>query len=362
MVEIYNDVSTIEELISKHDKIFLYGAGASCKLLLESFWNEVLKGHVTCIIDANEKLNNTSIRIGDDEINIKNWDNYCNENNCLESNPVFLLTPVFSAPIVNSLDNNDKFDGTIVYLWPMICLNQYPDDFTLKSESTPLIPRKIHYFWIGGKPIPDEYKRNIDGWRELNPDYEICLWNEENFDFSVIPYTREAYQSGSKYLMYVTDYARMDVLYRHGGIYLDTDVELLKPLDDLLYNRAFIGIEENSQLNSGSALGAIPRHPMIRNLMKCYEDEHFLDESGNPKRNYNTYFETKCFIGNGYKLVNHYQKICDVVCFPRELFMPICFAGMEDCYTNRTVSVHNINSERHAINKAAYEKWKDRIR
>lgn len=361
MVEIYNDLASIEELIKKHEKIFLYGAGASCRLLLDSFWDDVLRGHVECIVDANSDLNGSKITVEDDEICIIDIDSFISRYGIKSGECVFLLTPAFSSLIVERLDAVPGLDGVKIYLLPMLCRNQKAGAFEFRSEEKPLIPKIIHYFWIGGSPMPDEYKKNIEGWKKLNPDFEIRCWSENNYDFEAIPYMSEAVSSGKEYLMFATDYARMDILYRYGGIYLDTDVELIKPLDELLYNKGFIGEEENGQLNSGSAIGAHPAHPMIEILMRCYSDRHFLNEDGRAKRTYNTYYETKCFIENGYRMVNEYQRVCDMVCFPAEVFMPICFAGMEDCYTERTVSAHRINPEHHRMHKAAYEKWKGRI-
>lgn len=361
MVEIFNDVSSIEELITKHNEIYLYGAGASCRLLLMSYWKEVLRGHVKCIIDAKNELSKTTINIGTDQLYINDIETIAGEFEN-EDEKVLLLTPAFSSVIVEQLDNEKVFDGAKVYLFPMICHNQKGSRYQIKSEKDMQIPKIIHYFWIGGNPLPEEYKRNIEGWKKLNPRYEIRCWNEYNYDFESIAYMKEAYQLGNEFLMYATDYARLDVLYKYGGIYLDTDVELIKPLDELLYNKAFIGIEENSQINSGSAIGTIPRHPMIHELMEAYKQLHFRDELGKIQIKYNTYYETKCFIENGYRMQNKYQVVNEVVCFPRDVFMPICFAGMEDCYTEHTVSVHRINPEHHAQHKKAYERWKDRIR
>lgn len=359
MVEIYNDVSSIEELVEKHNEIYLYGAGASCRLLLMSYWKDVLKGHVKCIIDVNKKLSGTSVNIGTDRVIIKDIESILNEH---KENKVLLLTPAFSSMLIEQLDNENAFDGAKVYLLPMICHRQHDESYSLRNKSEMIIPKIIHYFWIGGKSLPEEYQKNIDGWKKLNPDYEIRCWNEDNYNFDSTAYMQEAYKSGREYLMFVTDYARLDVLYRYGGIYLDTDVELMKPLDELLYNSAFIGIEENAQLNSGSAIGAVSGHTMIHKLMQEYESLHFFDETGKIRKKYNTFYETKCFIENGYKMVNRHQVVEDMVCFPREIFMPICFAGMEDCYTEKTISAHRINPEEHKLYKNAYEKWKNRIR
>lgn len=360
MVDIYNNVSSIEELIEKHNSIYLYG-GASCRLLLMAYWEEFLKGHVKGIIDANKELSGTWVAMGTDRIFIKDIESIANEWK-EEKEKVLLLTPAYSSMIIEQLDQEKVFDGAKVYLLPMIFHHQQEAAYSLRSRRERKIPKIIHYFWIGGNPLPKEYQKNIDGWKKQNPEYEIRCWNEENYNFHAISYMQEAYQSGKEFLMFVTDYARLDVLYRYGGIYLDTDVELLKPLDELLYNEAFIGIEENAQLNSGSAIGAMPGHPMICKLMECYEGLHFLDEAGKIRPNFNTYYETKCFIENGYQMVNRYQVVEDMICFPRDVFMPICFAGMEDCYTERTISVHKIDPEHHKLRKCAYEKWKNRIR
>lgn len=231
----------------------------------------------------------------------------------------------------------------------------------MKKENVQRIPKKIHYIWIGGKDIPQEYKRNIESWKKYCPDYEIICWNEGNYDFEKNRYMKEAYDLGGRYLMYATDYARKDILYNYGGIYLDTDVELLKPLDELLYNRAFIGIEDNGQVNSGSALGTEKGHPMIKALMERYNKELFLDDKGNPRITYNTYYETDCLIDHGYKMINMLQDVNGMTCFPREVFMPINFAGMENHFTDNTVSVHKINPEDHARHKASYELWKHRV-
>lgn len=362
MVEIYNDISSIEELVEKYTEIYLYGAGASCRLLLMSYWDNVLKGHVKCIIDANKKLSGTVVDVGEECVTIKDIGTIANTNECKNEEKVLLLTPAFSSLIIEMLDREKTFDGAKVYLLPMICHKQYDVKISLRSKSEMMIPKIIHYFWIGGNPLPEEYQKNIDGWKNLNPEYEICCWNESNYDFDSIPYMKEAFQLGSEYLMYVTDYARLDILYRYGGIYLDTDVELIKNLDELLYNSAFVGIEENAQINSGSAIGAISGHPMIKELMDEYKRLHFFDEAGNVSKKYNTFYETKCFIENGYKMFNRYQVVNDMVCFPRDVFMPICFAGMDDCYTERTISVHKINPDHHKHHKSAYEKWKNRIR
>ena len=106
-----------------------------------------------------------------------------------------------------------------------------------------MIPKKIHYCWFGGNPLPPLAEKCIASWKKYCPDYEVIRWDESNYDCNKHPYMREAYNK--KKFAFVADYARMDIIYNHGGIYLDTDVELLKNLDFLLANSFYIGFDDN---------------------------------------------------------------------------------------------------------------------
>lgn len=148
-----------------------------------------------------------------------------------------------------------------------------------------MIPRTIHYCWFGGGALPSLAVRCLASWREQMPGYEIKCWNEENFDVFSIPYTREAYRL--RLYAYVSDYARLWILYHHGGIYLDTDVELLRPLDDLLAGGAFMGQEQPDNLNDtnlhcalGLGVGCEAGHPFIGRLLEHYRKLHFVSLTG----------------------------------------------------------------------------------
>ncbi|RKW32245.1 MAG: glycosyl transferase, partial [Lachnoanaerobaculum sp.] len=104
-----------------------------------------------------------------------------------------------------------------------------------------MIPKVIHYCWFGGKPLPKIARKCIQSWKRFCPDYEIVEWNEKNYDIHKNSYMEEAYLQ--KKWGFVPDFARLDIIYQNGGIYLDTDVELIRPLDELLYHRAYMGFE-----------------------------------------------------------------------------------------------------------------------
>lgn len=104
-----------------------------------------------------------------------------------------------------------------------------------------MIPKIIHYCWFGRGPLPELAQKCIASWKKYLPDYEIKEWNEDNFDVNIIPYTAEAYQA--KKYAFVSDYARFWILYQYGGIYFDTDVEVIRPMDDIISKGNFMGFE-----------------------------------------------------------------------------------------------------------------------
>ena len=141
-----------------------------------------------------------------------------------------------------------------------------------------MIPRVIHCFWFGGKPFDSMSEKCIESWKKYCPDYQIRIWNESNYDITKNQYMKQAYDSG-KY-GFMVDYARLDVIYRYGGIYLDTDVELLKSLDELLDNKCFMGFETEKTVALGLGFGAEPKNDTIYSLLSYYEDVEFILPNG----------------------------------------------------------------------------------
>ena len=141
------------------------------------------------------------------------------------------------------------------------------------------IPRTIHYCWFGRNPLPKLAQKCIKSWKKYCPDYEIIQWNEDNYDLSAAPlYVRQAYEA--KKWAFVTDYVRLQVVYEHGGIYLDTDVELIKKLDPLLQYDAYFGFEDGKHIATGLGFGAVKGAPILRELMEDYHDIPFILPDG----------------------------------------------------------------------------------
>ncbi len=204
-----------------------------------------------------------------------------------------------------------------------------------------MIPKIIHYVWLGERELPGEYRAYIEGWKKLLPDWEFLLWNEKNFDFSASPYAREAYEA--KKYGFVADYIRVYVLKQYGGVYLDTDVELLRHFpEELLAAEYFQGFE-NDVYTETAVIACRAEHPVVAALCSFYENRSFL-HNGKPDLTPNPLYFTYFLAKNGMKLKNSRQELdCGgktVVC-PREVFSPIDYTTGEDMRSGETVAVHH---------------------
>lgn len=190
-----------------------------------------------------------------------------------------------------------------------------------------MIPKTIHYCWFGHNPLPESAIKCINSWKKFFPDYEIKEWNEDNFDIDIIPYTAEAY-SVKKYA-FVSDYARFWILYHYGGLYFDTDVEVIKSMDDIIERGGFMGIEVNGnndffpQVAPGLGLGIEPKHSIYKAILDYYQELHYLDDRGNPNNITVVEHNTTVLINYGLKSCDNLQEICGIWIYPKDYFNPL---------------------------------------
>ncbi len=205
-----------------------------------------------------------------------------------------------------------------------------------------MIPKKIHYCWFGGGPLPELAKKCIESWKTFCPDYEIIEWNEGNYDIHKNAYMEQAYVH--KKWSFVSDYARLDIVYEHGGIYLDTDVEIIKSLDDLLVLDAFAGVEQDSEyVNSGLGFGACPKDSTIKAIRDYYDTISFvrngqLDMTPAPRVN-NVVLKQL-----GYHYSKEINQCCSLTIFPSDYFCPLNFGTNELTITDNTYSIHHYSA------------------
>lgn len=205
-----------------------------------------------------------------------------------------------------------------------------------------MIPKKIHYCWFGGNPLPKEALRCIESWKKYCPDYEIIEWNESNYNIEKNEYVKYTYQN--KKYAFLTDYVRLDIIYNEGGIYLDTDVELLKNLDDLLENEGYIGMEQVGTINTGQGFGAIKHHPFVKTNKEFYENCKFIDENGNFIRNICVPITTSILNKKGLKHENIIQNVFKMKIYPVEYFCPKVMGTNKIKITSNTYSIHHFES------------------
>lgn len=198
----------------------------------------------------------------------------------------------------------------------------------------------IHYFWFGRKEKPNIIKKCIASWEMLLPEWKLLEWNEDNFDVNAICFTKEAYEAG-KYA-FVADYARCKVLYEQGGVYLDADVELLKPLDDLTDTcKGFMGFEWEDSVSPGLILGVEKGNIILKELCETYEKMKFLLPDGTLNVVPIDRYTTKILVKHGLELNNEKQEIQGITIFPREYFAPYNFYTEQTVITENTYTIHH---------------------
>lgn len=225
-----------------------------------------------------------------------------------------------------------------------------------------MIPKKIHYCWLGGNHLPESAKKCIRSWQKYCPDYEIIEWNETNYDFTQQPYMRQALEA--KKWGFVPDFARLDIVYQNGGIYLDTDVEIIKPFDELLKHAGFAGFETEEYVNLGQGFGAEAGNPMIKTLMDSYDELSFIDENGNLDMTASPELNTDTFEKNGLKRNGEFQDIEGFVFFPADYLCPKSLNDGIIRTTDNTFSIHHFDATWYSEEeqKAKQKRWKEKQR
>lgn len=214
-----------------------------------------------------------------------------------------------------------------------------------------MIPKIIHYCWFGNAPLPPLALKCIESWKKYFPDYEIKLWNETNFDVNSIPYTQQAYQA-RKYA-FVSDYARFWILYHFGGLYFDTDVEVVKPMDDIVGRGAYMGFETtiiktgagnvmfSLGVNPGLGLGVNSGLGLYKELLNLYASLQFIRTDGSLCLTTVVDYTTRVLMKHGLIIENKIQEVAGCWIYPTEFFCPINYWTKECIITKNTRSIHH---------------------
>ncbi len=212
-----------------------------------------------------------------------------------------------------------------------------------------MIPKKIHYCWFGRGPKNELALKCIESWKKYLPEYELKEWNEDNFDLDLYPYAKEALEN--RKFAFVTDVVRLYALYTEGGIYMDTDVEVLKTYDPFLHHLMFSGFETNNTVPTGM-MAAEKGSSWAKELLDQYNGRKFVKEDGTFDMTTNTVVITQYMVSKGLKLNNTFQDIPGLcTMYPAEYFCPKDHRTGQIKCTSNTVCIHHFAGSwrRHTI-------------
>lgn len=206
-----------------------------------------------------------------------------------------------------------------------------------------MIPKIIHYCWFGGSPLDQRAQTCMASWKKYLPGWQIQEWNEKNFDIHINPYVEEAYRL--KKWAFVSDYARLAILEEYGGIYLDTDVELVRGVEDLVAKGAFMGIESCTAkqifVNPGLLMAAEPHNPVLQDIRATYETERFVSGRGDTS-GYTIVRRTSQILREKYRLAvsDTTQVLEGITIYPKRFFCPMDYKTGKLQITEDTRSIH----------------------
>lgn len=215
-----------------------------------------------------------------------------------------------------------------------------------------MIPKIIHYCWFGGNPLPELAQKCIESWKKNCPDYEVRRWDESNFDLNYNDYVREAYEA--RKWAFVTDVVRLYALVNYGGIYMDTDVEVLKPLDDLLSYDAVSGFESETQIPTG-LMACRDLHPMFREFLGDYDGAHFKKEDGTYDTTTNVVRITNICLKYGLVQNNTLQTVNGFTLLPSDYLCPKDYRTGALNVTENTYTIHHFDGSWTSVAQKKYD-------
>ena len=223
-----------------------------------------------------------------------------------------------------------------------------------------MIPKIIHYCWFGRNLISTDYQYYINSWKKFLPDYKIKEWNEDNYDVNCIPFSKEAYKA--KKYAYVSDYARLKILYENGGVYFDTDVEVIRNMDNLMQKGAWMAIEKHKNtpevddmVNPGLGFAVEPHNPIIKEIMSYYENTHYIFPDGHIEQIPIVPITSKVLKKYGLKPSTDIPYNCGgITLYPWDYFCPIEFLSHKLELTENTYTIHHYS--------ATWMSWLDKIK
>lgn len=320
-------------------KIACYGIGAEFERIIKNYESYAWEDKVCCLVDSSPKWAGTVVRVKDKDMTILPLEQFLKED---LSGLVIFITCTAYGEIVEQLNRIPALNQVECFLFHFMFSFSEEEHIQIRHTEEMLIPAVIHYCWFGGKEMPDLYKRCINSWYKYCPDYEIKEWNETNCDIAETNYTKQAYEAGK--FAFVSDYFHLKAIFENGGICLDTDVEVLKNLDDLRYNHAFCGLEFPGVAAFGLGFGAEKGNEIIRFLMQRYKTMKFVRQDGSFDETASPVYQTQDLMRLGMKHGPCAQVVNGMAIYPTEVLSPKNVHTGERCITEYSYTLHHYSA------------------
>ena len=331
----------------RNRKIVCFGASPLINEMCSLYYQFKFWRNICAIADNNTSKHGTQSRVMWNKVDIISVDELVRVYS--KDNSLALLITVGQSiciDVVNQLNAISELDDIECYLYPLFpCCDSFegiPEIVAASRSKEMRIPKVIHYIWVGGSTIPEKNIKWMESWKTHCPDYEIKQWNESNYDIEKNQYLSGAYKSG-KY-GYVPDCMRLDIVYQHGGIYLDVDVELKRNFDELLYYSAYFGMGNHTSINPGNGFGAAPGNELIKEMRDVYEDVSFINRDGSLNLVSTDYYQTEVLKRHGFTGGNKFSIVRNAAVFPTEFFSPMNTAFGIMQLTKNCYSIHHFDN------------------
>ncbi len=339
MIKIRNcSIEQFAKLVEKKE-CYCFGCGKQAEGFFQKYSSLHMEGNISGFIDNAQEKNGTIIVINGVEMPI------CSFQKFLEirgQDSIVLTTSMYCHKMIEQMDAEPQLNDMECYVDFFIEDAFIPQYFKKTYADRPKIPKVIHYCWFGRGDIPAQFLSYIESWHRYCPEYEIIRWDETNYDVTKSRYMKQAYDAGK--WAFVSDYARLDIIHQYGGIYLDTDVELIKNLDDLLYDEMYCGFEQNNYVNFGLGFGAIAGHDVLAELMEWYNNMDFVNKDGKYNQTACAVYQLQAMVKRGFSVSNVYQCKDKIALYPSEVLAPQNLLGDEIHITENTYSIHHYSS------------------
>ncbi|SFW32113.1 glycosyltransferase family 32 protein [Selenomonas ruminantium] len=325
----------------RHKNIYIYGAGRNAQEFYDTYENDLNRLNVCAIIDNDDSKQNSETILNGRKLKVISEKEFI-QLDLDVNNTTILITMGDFWEVLSSLESIPAFYKLSCYIYSLLKLedsskNLYEEMIPpgeLKSSGDFVIPPVIHYCWFGYSEIPLMAKKCIESWKKFCPGFEIRFWNEKNYDIEKNSYMLAAYKD--KKWAFVSDYVRVDVVNKYGGVYLDTDVEILRPIDMLLREKAYAGFEDASHVAFGLGFGSIANNPILDDLLKLYDNLHW--DGGQTAC---PIFQSEVLVKHGLIRKNSFQRLDNMTILPVRYLSPMYFLSGRKNYFSESFSIHH---------------------